>query len=313
MKISFIGAGGVSCTTAFVTGLKLENYLKEIVMIDVSEDIAFGRSVDLKHGFILNNTDIKITATTDYAKVQGSDVIVITASAPPTPGVSDREALLKKNKIIISEIANYLNKNIPIDDKQPLIIVVSNPLDLILNHFIKVGNFNKKKTIGSGNFLDVARLQDQLNRETGVPTTKIKTFAIGQHGVKIVYLLSKTTLDDKPLSSFNIQKGRIDEIVNASIAGAREIIEKGATRTLYGPALSIFNLIDSYIYDKKNLLTASVYLTGQYGVKDYTFGAPIILGKNGIEEIIEWDLPENEKLAYKESYEFVLKLEDGAK
>ncbi|MDR3290006.1 MAG: hypothetical protein LBT02_01860 [Rickettsiales bacterium] len=309
VKVSFIGAGGVSCTTAFATGLKLGKDLNEVVLIDVSEDIAFGRAVDLRQGFILNNIDTKVVGTTDYSKVAGSDVIIITASVPSVPGVSNREAMLAKNKEVIAICAENLKKVIPTDDKQPLIIVVSNPLDLILNHFIKVGGFNKKKTIGSGNWLDTGRMQDQLSRETGVEPSKIKTFAVAQHGQKIVYLLSKTTIDGKPLSSYNISKEKLDTIVANSIAGAKEIIEKGQTRTLYGPALSIFDLAVSYLQDKKNLITAAVYLNGEYGVKDFTFGAPIILGKNGVEKIENWDLPEDEKKAYKDAYDFTIALD----
>ncbi|GMO64480.1 MAG: malate dehydrogenase [Rickettsiales bacterium] len=308
VKVSFIGAGGVGLTTAFATGLKLGNELKEVVLVDVSEELANARGVDLRQGFILNGLDTKVIGTTDYNKIAYSDVIVITSSIPPKPGVSDREAMMRDNKVLIADIANKLKAVIPTDDKQPLIIVVSNPLDIILNHFLKTGNFNKKKTIGSGNLLDTGRLQDHLSRETGVDPSKIKTFAVAQHGAKIVYLLSKTTIDDKPLSDFNIKPERLKEIVNNSINGAKEIIEKGACRTLYGPALSIFDLMISYIKDKKNLLTCATYLDGQYGVNDFTFGVPVILGKDGVEEIKVWELTEEEKNDYEEAYKFTIEL-----
>jgi malate dehydrogenase len=312
MKISFIGSGGVACNTAFATGLKLGNEITEIVMLDVVEDWAKGKAIDLRQAFILNNTDIKTVGTSDYKHVDGSDVIVITAGVANKGGFSNREALLAKNKEIIEDVATNLKKVVPVDDKQPLIIVVTNPLDLILNHFIKIGGFNKKKTIGSGNWLDVGRLQDFLSRETGVPASKIKTFAVAQHGAKIVYLLSKTTLDGKPISSYNIPKEKIESIVNNAILGSQEIIgllQRDSTN--YGPALSIFTLISSYIKDSKNLLTASVYCNGEYGVKDYTLGCPIILGKNGVEEIKIFDLDNEEQIAYKESYEFVLSLDNN--
>ncbi|MDR0423446.1 MAG: hypothetical protein LBH46_02540 [Rickettsiales bacterium] len=309
-KVSFIGAGGVSMTTAFTLGLKLGKDLTDIVLIDTDEKIAFGRSIDLKQGLLLNGLDTNIIGTTDYNNVANSDIIIITASMPPSPGVSNREAMLKSNKEIIEGIANSLKKVISTDDKQPLIVVVSNPLDLILNHFIKVGGFNKKKTIGSGNWLDVARLQDHLSREVKVAPSKVKTFAVAQHGVKIVYLLSQTTIDNKPLSSFNIPKDRLNEIVDNAINGAKEIITNGNVRTLYGPALSIFALVDAYLKDKKELLTASVYLNGEYGVNDFCFGVPIVLGKNGVEEIKILDIDDEEKRLYKESYEFTKGLDN---
>jgi malate dehydrogenase len=309
VKISFIGAGGVSMTTAFTAGLKLGKELTDVVLIDVSEKIAFGRGIDLKQGFVLNGLDVNVVGTTDYNKVGGSDVIIITASVPPIPGVSNREAMLKANKEVIEGIANNLKKHIPTDAQQPLIIVVSNPLDLIITHFIKVGNFNKKKTIGSGNWLDVSRLQDHLSREIKLAPSKIKTFAVGQHGIKIVYLLSQTTIDDKPLSYFSITKEKLTEIVNNSIAGAKEIIENGNTRTLYGPALSIFALLNAYLKNTRELLTASIYLDGEYGVEDFCFGVPFILGADGVEEIKILNLSDEEKQAYKESYEFTKRLD----
>jgi malate dehydrogenase len=316
-KISFIGSGGVSCTTAFACGLKLGDELSEIVLIDVNYDIAFGRGADLRQGFILNGTDTKVTPTNDYSNITGSDVIVITASipAPANVGIHEvREAMLKDNKKIIAEIADKLKKVIPTDDKQPLIIVVSNPLDLILNHFIKIGNFNKKKTIGSGNWLDTSRLIDNLTREEiKAPPSKIKTMTVAQHGAKMLYLLSQTTVDGKPLSSYNIDPDKLKKIVENSINGAGEITSKGQTRTLYGVALSIFSLIYPYLKDTKQLVCCSTYCNGEYGVKDYTMGVPVILGKNGVEKIVVLDLTEEEKQAYRESYNFVLETDAEGK
>jgi malate dehydrogenase len=310
MKISFIGSGGVACSTAFAAGLKLGDELSEIVLLDINEGWAKGKAIDLHQGFILNNTNIKTIGTTDYKYVEGSDAIVITAGFANKDGVSDREALLAKNRAVIGEVAANLKKYIPTDDKQPLIIVVTNPLDIILNHFIKTGDFNKKKTIGSGNWLDTARIQDFLSRETGVPANKIKSYAVAQHGAKIVYLLSKTTLDGKPLSSYGLSKEKIGEIVQNAVTGSQEIIgllQRESTN--YGPAISIYELLISYLKDTKKNLVASVWCNGEYGVKDYPMGCPIILGKNGVEKIEEIDLPDEEKKAYEESYKFCLELD----
>ncbi|MDR3290007.1 MAG: malate dehydrogenase [Rickettsiales bacterium] len=309
MKLSFIGSGDVSCTTAFAASLKLGGILKEIVLLDIRENWAKGNAIDMTHASVIDNTDIKYTGTSNYADVKGSDVIVITAGRASKPGVL-REELLASNKQIISSVANELKKVIPTDDKQPLIIVLTNPLDLILNHFINVGGFNKKKTIGSGNWLDSNRFKEAISKEINVPASKINTFAVAQHGQKIVYLLSKTTIDGKPLTNFNLSQEQIERIKTNATEGANEIIKLLEIKsTSYGPALSILDLISSYIKNEKKIVVASVYLNGEYGITGFTLGVPIVLGKNGIEEIKIFDLPTNEKTAIEESYKFCLSLD----
>jgi malate dehydrogenase len=308
MKISFIGSGGVACSTAFATGLKI-NDINEIVMLDIFEDWAKGKAIDLHQGFLLVNKDIKTIGTTDYSNVKGSDVVVITAGFADKGGKSDREALLAKNKEIITEVGNRLKEVIPTDDKQPLIIVVTNPLDLILNCLIKVGGFNKKKTIGSGNWLDSGRLRDFISRETGISCINIKSYAIAQHGAKIVYLLSKTTVNGKSFRDFakenNISKEKIKKICDSATDGSQEIIGLlQRESTIFGPAVSIFNLIDSYINDKKDLLVASVYCEGEYGIKNFALGCPVVIGKNGVEKIEIFELDDGEKRRVAESFEF---------
>ncbi|MDR2527166.1 MAG: hypothetical protein LBC92_04815, partial [Rickettsiales bacterium] len=223
---------------------------------------------------------------------------------------SNREQLLTDNKKIIESIATELKKYVSADEKQPLIIMVSNPVDLILNHFIESGNFNKKKTIGSGNWLDTNRFKDMISRETGIDPKEIDTIAVAQHGAKIVYLISKTSAQGKSLQQLGLTESKIKEIQDKATNGAQEIIGLLAVKsTTYGPALSILDLIQSYVFDKKQLLSASTYLDGEYGVHGYTLGVPIILGKNGVEEIKLFDLSPSEKEEYKNSYEFVLSLE----
>jgi malate dehydrogenase len=312
MKVSFIGSGAVACGTAFATGIRCN--INEIVLLDINEDWAKGKAIDLRQGFILNKKEIRIKGTSNYNDIKGSDAIVITASISAVAGVSNREALMTKNKEIIEDIAKKLKNVISIDTKQPLIIVVTNPLDIVLNHFIKVGGFNKKKTVGSGNLLDGGRLQDFLAREFNIEPTKITTYAVAQHGVKIVYLLSKTIIDGKPLFEYikekNISKERIEEICKNAVSGAQEIIGLlQRERTVFGPAISIVNILDSYINDKKEEITLSIYCNGEYGVKDYCLGCPVIIGKNGIEEIKVYNISEEEEENFKNSLDFVLEFD----
>ena len=310
MKISFIGSGGVGCSTAFACGLK--GLFDEFVMIDIFKDYSIGKAMDLEQGFILNEiNDVKVFGSDGYDMIKNSDVIVITAGKATHGEGNNRETLLEDNKKIIGEIAEKVKKLVPTDDKQPLIIIVTNPLDIILKHFIDVGNFNKKKTIGSGNWLDTARFKYYLSEAFKIPASKIDTFVIGQHGSKMVYLLSQTKLNNQPLFEYmksnNISNDKIDEIKEKATQGASTIIDlivKGGT--FYGPAISISTLIESYIKNEDKLITASVWCNGEYGVKGYCVGCPIILGKNGVKEIkIFNNLTKEEEKELEESFNYI--------
>ncbi len=311
MKISFIGSGGVACTTAFATGLK--GLFNEIVMLDLYADYAKGKAIDLQQGFVLDGKDIKVTGTDSYEDIKGSDAIVITAGVANTDGSANRESLLGKNKEIMSDIAKKIMAVIPTDDKQPFIVMVTNPLDVILKHFIDEGNFNKKKTIGSGNWLDTARFKYYLGKAFNIEESRIETFTVGQHGAKMVYLLSQTKIDGTPLFDYmkknNISKDQIAKIEEQATMGGGEIIRlivKGGT--FYGPAISIYDLLDSYFNDIKKTVTASIYCDGEYGIKNCCLGCPITLGKNGVEEIKIYDLTSEEKASLEEAYNFVADL-----
>ena len=310
MKISFIGSGGVACSTAFAVGLK--GLASEIVMLDINKNFAKGKAIDLQQGFVLDGKDVSVIGTDDYVNIKGSDIIVITAGVA-NRGNADREALLAKNKLIMMDIANKIKDVVPTNDKQPLIIMVTNPLDVILQHFIKVGNFNIKKTIGSGNWLDSARFKYYLARELKLKESAIETFTVGQHGQKMVYLLSQTKVNSKPLFEYikdkNISLSKVKEISEQATNGGAEIISlivEGGT--FYGPAISIFELIDSYLNDKNNLLTASIYCQGEYGINNYCVGCPVVLGKNGVKEIKVFDITDNEKNELMEAANFINEL-----
>lgn len=311
MKISFLGSGGVGCTTAFASGIN--GICDEIVMFDILEDFAKGKAIDLQQSFILNNKDIKVKGTNKYKDLEGSDAIVITAGIANSDGTANREALLDKNKKIIGGIANELKNVILSGNNQPLIIIATNPLDAILKHLIDVGNFNKKKTIGSGSWLDTARFKYYLAKELNIEESKIQTMVIGQHGIKMVYLLSQTKIDNEPIFNYlernKIKTLMLNECCKQSTNGANEIIRliaKGGT--FYGPAISIYKILESYINDEKKLLAASVYTNGEYGLSGSCIGLPIIIGKNGVEEIKILNITESEKKELVEAFDFINQL-----
>jgi malate dehydrogenase len=324
MKISFVGSGRTGCSAAYSIGLN--SIFDEMVMFDKDESKAKGLALDLEQAFILAGKNINVYPSYDYNDVKNSEVIIITASIPTftpltqsvgteTTGLTLREAMLKDNKKIITEIAENLKKVLPTDEKQPLIVVLTNPMDIILSTFMKVGNFNKKKTIGSGNWLDSARFKYYFSKAFGVPATNIEIYAAAQHGAKIVYLLSQARINGVLLFDYakehNISRKQIDEIVEKAINGGQEIIacQKFFNSTVFGPGVSLFELADAYIRDKKKILVASVWCNGEYGVKDFAFGCPIVLGKNGVEEIIELDISEEDKNKYSESLKFAVELD----
>lgn len=309
MKISFIGSGSVASNTAFMCGLN--SICDEIILLDINENFAKGKAIDLQQAFILNSKkDVSVIGTNDYSYVRGSDAIVITAGVANKGGYSNREELLKTNKGIIEQVATSLKTAISTDEKQPLIIMVTNPLDIILKHFIDFGGFNKTKTIGSGNVLDTGRLQYYIAKELNIPFNQIETITVGQHGAKMVYLLSKTKVNGIEFFEYakqhNISKETIEKICKDSTAGSHEIISLLQREgTIFGPAVSIYNLLNSYINNIEQIFPISVYCNGEYGVKDMCVGCPAVLNGNGIKDILEYNITEEEKNEFNEAVEFI--------
>jgi malate dehydrogenase len=314
LKISFIGAGGVSVNTAFAAGLS--GICREIVLIDIYKGMALGKAMDLEQGFSLAGLDIKCKGTTNYEHIDGSDVIVITAGDSQRPlrrqgvSVTDRESLVSKNRMIIESVSNQIRRVFPAKKKQPLIITLTNPLDPILAHFIKTGGYDKRLTIGSGNLLDGARFKYYFGREFGVKSSDIKPVVIGQHGREMVYALSQSKVGKKPLLQYVKERGgtekQLEKICAQATNGANEIInliEKGGT--WYGPAVSILDLINAYANDTREVVSVSTWLNGQYGVKGFCLGVPVRLGRKGVEEIIELKLTPAEQEAFARAADFV--------
>ena len=310
MKITFIGSGGLGSSTAFACGIMLS--VDDIVMIDVLKNHAISKALDLQQCMMLNGKQTKVIGGDDYKMVKDSDIIIITASVAMSK-IECREQLLEYNRSVIIQIADKLKNIIPTDDKQPLIIMLSNPMDIMLKYFIDTGGFNKKKTIGSGNLLDTYRFKYYLSETLKIDYEKIKTYCIGQHGAKMVYLLSQTYIDNVSFFEYAkqncIKDSCIKDIKNNATNGGLTII-KGLSSggTFYAPAISIIKLIYAYFNDTKQEIPVSVYCNGEYGVKDICFGCPVIIGKNGVEKINILDINEIEKQEIKQSCEFIKSL-----
>ena len=282
MKIGFVGAGRVGSTTAFTCILNLD--VDEIALVDILEDLAVGEAMDLAHAAAAIDRYPKVVGGSDYSLLKGSEIIVVTAGLARKPGMT-RLDLATKNAGIIKEIA----KNIMQSSPESKILVVTNPMDVMNYIMWKETGKPRNEVFGMGNMLDSSRLKERLNA-FGVKNIK-KAYMIGEHG--------DSMFPAKSLAEFD---GEVnwDEVVEQTRFVAAEVIKrKGAT--IYGPAVSIYRMIKAVVEDTKEEIPTSVVLQGEYGIEDVALGVPVILGKNGVEEIVQYDLSKEELEGLKNS------------
>ena len=309
-KITLIGAGQIGGTLAHLIALK---DLGDIVLFDVAAGIAKGKALDIAQSSPVNGFNVNLSGTDNYEDTKNSDVIIITAGVPRKPGMT-RDDLLGINLKIIKQVAEGIKKNSP----DAFVICITNPLDVIVMALQKYSGLPKNKVIGMAGILDTSRFIYFLSQELGVGVQKIKSLVLGGHGDSMVAMLDHTFIEGKKLSELvangKISKEKLDNIVERTKKGGAEIVkylEKGSA--FYAPAASGVEMAESYLKDQKKELPCAVYIDGQYGVKDIYAGVPAIIGKNGVEKIIELNLNSNEKANFKKSIDAVRKLFDSAK
>ncbi|RLI72915.1 malate dehydrogenase [Archaeoglobales archaeon] len=282
MKIGFVGAGRVGSTTAFTCILNLD--VDEIALVDIIENLAVGEAMDLAHAAAAIDKYPKVVGGSDYSLLKGSEIIIVTAGLARKPGMT-RLDLATKNAGIIKEIA----KNIMQSSPESKILVVTNPMDVMNYIMWKETGKPRNEVFGMGNMLDSSRLKERLNA-FGVKNIR-KAYMIGEHG--------DSMFPAKTLADFD---GRVnwDEIVEQTRFVAAEVIKrKGAT--IYGPAVSIYRMVRAVVEDTKEEIPTSVVLQGEYGIEDVALGLPVILGKNGVEEIVQYEFSEEELEGLKNS------------
>lgn len=280
MKLGFVGAGRIGSTTAFACLLRMD--VDEIALVDIAEDLAVGEAMDLRHAAAGLDRYPNIEGGSDYSLLDGSDIIIVSAGLARKPGMT-RLDLLKKNAGILKGIANELKRF------STNILVVSNPMDLMTYFMWKESGLPRNRVFGMGNMLDSSRLKEQLNK-MGVKDIK-KACILGEHGDSMFYA--------KCLADF---KGEINpsEIEERTRQVAAEVIRrKGAT--FYGPAVSIYRMVRAVAEDTKEEIPTSVVLEGEYGITGVSVGVPAILGKNGVEKVIEYELTEGELTCLRKS------------
>ena len=304
-KISLIGAGQIGGTLAHLISIK---ELANVVLFDVTEGLAKGKALDIAQSTAIDGYDINLIGTNDYKDTENSDVIIITAGVARKPGMS-RDDLLETNLKIIKQVADGIKKTSP----EAFVICITNPLDVIVMALQKYSGLPTNKIVGMAGILDSSRFNYFISQELKVPISKIKSLVLGGHGDSMVPMPNHTKIDNKSVTQL-INKDKLDSIINRTRKGGAEIIkllEKGSA--FYAPAASGVEMAESYIKDLKKTLPCAAYLNGEYGVKNLYAGVPVIIGKNGVEKIVELKLSDEEKEQFNHSIKAVEELFSAAK
>ena len=288
MKITVVGAGNVGATCADVMARK--ELANEIILVDIIEGVAEGKALDMWETAPVNGTDTRVIGVTnDYSKTKDSDIVVITSGVPRKPGMS-RDDLIGTNAKIVKDVTEKVIKYSP----DAIIIVVANPLDVMTYTASLVSKKNRNQVFGMAGILDTSRFKAFIAAELNVSTRDIQTLLLGGHGDTMVPLPSYTTVSGIPISQF-LDKDKIEAIVQRTRGGGGEIVKLMGTSAWYAPGAAVAQMVESIVRDQHRILPVCVELKGEYGMKDVFLGVPVKLGKEGIEEIIEVTLNDEEK------------------
>jgi malate dehydrogenase len=285
-KVSIIGAGNVGATAAYYVA---EKVIADIVMLDVIEGVTQAKALDFLHAGPMRGYDVSIEGTVDFTAIAGSDLVVITAGLPRKPGM-DRMDLLKVNTEIVKSAAKHIARHAP----NSTVIVVSNPLDVMCHVALRTTGFAVRRVMGMAGILDATRFRYFVAQELGCALTDVHAMVLGGHGDQMVPLPRFTTVAGIPLTQL-LEKLVIDRLVDRTRKGGAEIVAHLKTGSAYyAPAASVAEMVEAIVTDRKTLAPCAVYLRGEYGIENLFIGVPVLLGKNGVERIIELDLNESE-------------------
>jgi len=288
-KATVVGAGNVGATAAQWIAAK---EMADVVLVDVVEGIPQGKSLDLCETTPILGRDVRIVGANDYEETQDSDVVIVTAGLPRKPGMS-REDLLAKNAEIVAEVVERAAPRSP----DSVLIVVSNPLDLMAYVALKKSGFPSERVIGMAGILDTARYRAFIAMELGVSVEDVSALVLGGHGDSMVPLPRHTSVGGIPLSQW-MNAETIERIVQRTRDGGIEIVNHLKTGSAYyAPSAAAAQMAEAILKDKKRVLPCSAYLTGQYGLEDVFVGVPVILGAGGVERVVEVDLNDEEREA----------------
>jgi malate dehydrogenase len=301
-KITIVGAGNVGATTAHWCAAA---ELGDIVLLDIPEtgDMPKGKALDLRQASPIVGFDSDIIGTNSYDDTVGSDVVVITAGIPRKPGMS-RDDLLATNARIMTAVCEQVKRS----SQHAIVIVVSNPLDAMVQRALQVTGFEPRRVLGQAGVLDTARYRTFLAMELGVSVEDISALLMGGHGDTMVPMPSYTSVGGIPVMQL-IDKKRLDEIVDRTRNGGAEIVALLKTGSAYyAPAAATAQMVEAVVRDKRRLIPCAAYCDKEYGVGGYYVGVPVILGASGVEKIIELKLTGEEQAAFNKSVEAVKQL-----
>ena len=303
-KISLIGAGQIGGTLAHLISIK---ELADVVLFDVAEGLAKGKALDIAQSTSVSGSNINLIGTSNYEDTKNSDVIIITAGIPRKLGMS-RDDLLGTNLKIIKQVAEGIKKTSP----NAFVICITNPLDVIVMALQKYSGLPTNKVVGMAGILDSSRFKYFLSQELKVPVKSVESLVLGGHGDTMVPMPKQTKVNGKPINDL-IQKEKLDLIIDRTRKGGAEIgklLQKGSA--FYAPATSAIEIAESYLKDIKKTLPCAAYLNGEYGFKNLYAGVPVVVGKNGVEKVVEIKLEQKEKENFEISIKAVKELFEAA-
>ena len=301
MKVTVVGAGAVGASCAEYIAMK--NFASEVVVLDIKDNFAEGKAMDLMQTASLNGFDTKIIgSTSDYRKTANSDIAVITSGIPRKPGMT-REELIGINAGIVKSVAEQLLEFSP----KVILIIVSNPMDTMTYLTHKITGLPKNRIIGMGGALDSARFKYRISEALSCPISAVDGMVIGGHSDKGMIPLTRLATRNSVRVSEFLSEDRLLQILNDTKVGGATLTSMLGTSAWYAPGAAVSSLVHSIACDQKKIFPCSSYLDGEYGLNDLCIGVPVVLGKNGIEEIVEIELTGKELSALKNSAEAVKK------
>ena len=304
-KVTVVGAGNVGATTAQRLA---EKELCDVVLVDIIEGVPQGKALDLAEAAPIEKHDAHLIGTNDYDASENSDIVIITAGIPRKPGMS-RDDLLSTNAGIMKSVTQQVAKLSP----DAVIIVVSNPLDAMCHVVLETSGFPKNRVMGMAGVLDSARFRAFIAMELNVSVENTHAFVLGGHGDTMVPLPRYSTVAGIPITEL-MSKDRINALIDRTANGGAEIVSLMKTGSaFFAPASAAVEMAESILKDKKKILPCAAYLEGEYGINNLFIGVPVKLGANGIEEIIQIDLTDEEKTALQKSANAVADLVEALK
>ena len=294
--ITIIGSGKVGGSAALFSALKRLD--DQILLLDVVEGLPQGEAMDINHMLSEQGIDVEIKGSNDYADMKGSNIVVVVAGSGRKPGMT-RMDLLKINASVVKSVVENIKKYAD----NSIIIPVTNPLDPMAYITYKFSGFDRSRVLGMGGMLDLSRFKQFIHEATGHSRDSIRALVIGEHGENMLPLPRFSSVSGIPLSSF-LPKEKLDELVQNTKQVAAKVIElKGAT--IHAPGNGISAIVESVVRDRKQVIPVATYLDGEYGHSDVTIGVPAVIGKKGVEKIIELDLNDDERQVFEKGVESV--------